>query len=128
MMRMFLTILFFLNISCENKEKQTVVGVWELSGSKTGNNTKFIRDSDFDYIISFDIDSLCTQSLNGKIFSGIYKISHKNILELIDPVINDTALYSYRFEKERLILDEIDLKGSFICDEGCSKIFEKIKK
>lgn len=102
--------------------------MWELSESKTDNGAKFVKNDDFEYLISFSKDSMYTQSLNGKIFSGIYKISHKNILELIDPVINDTVLYSYRFEKERLILDEIDLKGSFICDEGCSKIFEKIKK
>ncbi|SUX48139.1 hypothetical protein [Chryseobacterium indoltheticum] len=127
-MKMFLAILFFLNISCENKERYTVIGVWELSESKTDNGAKFVKNDDFEYLISFSKDSMYTQSLNGKIFSGIYKISHKNILELIDPVINDTVLYSYRFEKERLILDEIDLKGSFICDEGCSKIFEKIKK
>lgn len=127
-MRMFLTILFFLNISCENNERNTVVGVWELSESKTSNGAKFNKNNDFEYLISFSKDSIYTQSLNGKIFSGIYRISHENVLELINPSINDTVLYSYRFEKERLILDEIDKKGSFICDEGCSKIFEKINK
>lgn len=121
-------LLIFLS-SCTNEKSNSIIGNWQLTGQKYGTGAEIIeKENDFEYVLSFYNNGKYRESINGKQIEDRFLITRNNLILLINSKTSDSIFYKYNIDRKRLILDEVDRDGSFICDEGCTKMFERLKK
>lgn len=121
----FLILLF----SCQSNDNKTLVGSWQLSESTLGTGADMIsRKIDSEIVINFAKDGNYREYTNGKQISDRYFINKKDFLVLLNSKLQDSTFYSYQIKGNKLILDEVDKNGSFICDEGCTSIYKRLKE
>lgn len=115
--------------SCQSRENNSIVGSWQLVGSKYGTGAEIIEnDKDSEYILTFYHNGKYRESVNGKQIDDQYLINKKDFLVLINSRTSDSIFYSYNFKGNKLILDKVDKNGSFMCDEGCSSFYKRLEE
>ncbi|KQT21432.1 hypothetical protein ASG31_16285 [Chryseobacterium sp. Leaf404] len=121
----FLILLF----SCQSNDNTTIVGSWQLSGSRYGTGAEIIsHEFDSEIVINFENNGNYREYTNGKQISDRFFINEKDFVVLLNSKLQDSTFYSYQIKGNKLILDEVDKNGSFICDEGCTSIYKRLKE
>ncbi|WP_262148841.1 hypothetical protein [Chryseobacterium foetidum] len=128
-MKRGLIVILISLLSCQSNDNTTIIGSWQLSGSKYGTGADIIsREIDSEIVIKFEKNGNYREYTNGKQISDRYFISKKDFLVLLNSKTNDSTYYSYYFKGSQLILDEVDKNGSFMCDEGCSSFYKRLEE
>lgn len=128
-MRPFIFLVLILVFSCRDPEEKTIVGSWELKELRYGTGAEIIDDKDdFECTLCFDKNGRYREWINGKQIDDRYLLTDHHLIVLINSKTSDSLCYAYHLDGKKLILDEVDRKGSLMCDEGCSKIFKRQKK
>ncbi|MBD8084445.1 hypothetical protein [Chryseobacterium caseinilyticum] len=128
-MKRGLILILISLLSCQSNDNMTIIGSWQLNGSRYGTGAEIIsHEIDSEIVIKFEKNGNYREYTNGKQISDRYFINNKDFLVLLNSKTKDSIFYSYQIKGNKLILDEVDKNGSFMCDEGCSSFYKRLEE